>query len=117
MRMCASCTPRPVALLMIFYGVNFPADAVGLSDGIVLISCLIGFNFAIVAFSPACVSRHSRSKKKPFTKCSFHKYAIATDRPVDVVVLVEASAQNVNSRVTLASASTLSGSVVRTLSV
>ncbi len=48
---------------------------------------------------------------------SFHKYAIATDRPVDVVVLVEASAQNVYSRVTLAGASTNSGSVVRTLSV
>ncbi len=41
-RMCASCTPRPVALLMIFYGVNFPADAVGLSNGIGLISGLIG---------------------------------------------------------------------------
>ncbi len=54
----AACTPRPVALLMIFYGVNFPADAFGLSDAIWLISGLIGFNFAKVA----CVSRHPRSK-------------------------------------------------------
>ncbi len=117
MRMCAACTPRPVALLTIFYGLNFPADAVDLSDAIWLISGLIGFNFAKVTLSKACVSRHPRSKQKLFTKCSFQKYAIATDRPVDVVVFVEASAQNVYSMVTLASASTLSGSVVRTLNV
>ncbi len=56
MCVCASCTPRPVALMMIFYGFNFPADAVVLSDGIGLISGLIGLYFATVALSPACVS-------------------------------------------------------------
>ncbi len=58
MCVCASCTPRPVALMMIFYGLNFAADAVDLSNGIWLISGLISPKEAL---SPACASRNPRS--------------------------------------------------------
>ncbi len=85
----------------------------GLSDGIWLISGLVSLKWPFL--QPLCLDVPTVSKNS--SQYSFHIYAISNDRPVDFEVLVEDSAQNVKSSMTLASASTLSGSAVRTLSV